>query len=519
MNPKPKSCFVLLIFLLISLPPVFAAGGSVPENDDSPMGINLTAISYYGTELVFVDIFKQSQPFQSQMKGKPYGKGPRLHLTPGGWPGYLEPGQSADTLMCRNIENYPSGDYICLYDGRGRIEFGFDARVKSRSPGRIIVSVDPSDAGILLSIRETFAEDPVRNIRLILPGFENTYEKQPFHPLFLKHWSIFKVIRFMDWMRTNDSKISRWSDRPLPSSPTQAGPGGAALEYMIKLANTLHADPWFCMPHQVTDDYISHFARLLKQKLNPDLRIYIEYSNEAWNTKFKQAKYCLRMGRAMQLDENSFSAQLSFYAKRSVEVFRMWEAAMGGTSNLVRVLSAQCKNPWTSEKILTFENAYQYADALAIAPYFGMGLGNPDRQGLTEAMNIEQIMRFCRKDIHELSSLTSRHHRIAEQYGLDLIAYEGGQHLVGYGGAENSPILQNLFFQANNHPRMKQMYREQLNGWRIAGGRLFTAFSSMCRYGKWGSWGLLEFFDQDPETAPKYRAVMEFMESNPKWWK
>lgn len=513
---KTISSILLLAFLIWPVP---AIGGNMPANSDSPMGINLSAVSYWSTELVFTDIFKQSQPFWSQMKGRSHGKGPKLHLTPDGWPGYLEPGQSADTLMCRNIEHYPPGDYICLYDGRGRIEFGFDASVKSREPGRIILRVNPSGAGILLSIRETFAEDPVRNIRVILPGFENKYKKQVFHPLFLKHWSRFKVIRFMDWMRTNDSKITTWAERPLPSRQTQAGPKGVALEYMIQLANTLHADPWFCIPHQASHDYVSRFARLLKQKLDPDLRIYVEYTNEAWNTRFKQAGYCLNMGQAMRLDENPFTARLCFYAKRSVEVFHMFKEAMGGTGRLVRVLSAQCENPWTSEKILAFENAYRYADALAIAPYFGMDLGSPRRQDRTEAMDIEGIMRFCQKDIRKLDRLVERHHRIAEHHGLDLIAYEGGQHLAGYGGAENNPILQNLFSRANYHPMMKQLYRRQLNGWRLAGGRLFAAFSSMCRYGKWGSWGLLEFFDQDPETAPKYRAVMEFMESNPKWWK
>jgi hypothetical protein len=40
------------------------------------------------------------------------------------------------------------------------------------------------------------------------------------------------------------------------------------------------------------------------------------------------------------------------------------------------------------------------------------------------------------------------------------------------------------------------------------GGDLFCHFSSVGRWTKWGSWGLLQFYD-DPPT-PKFKAVMEW---------
>ena len=36
----------------------------------------------------------------------------------------------------------------------------------------------------------------------------------------------------------------------------------------------------------------------------------------------------------------------------------------------------------------------------------------------------------------------------------------------------------------------------------------------MSQYGKWGSWGILENQDQNPAGAPKYQAIIEFMEKN-----
>jgi hypothetical protein len=38
------------------------------------------------------------------------------------------------------------------------------------------------------------------------------------------------------------------------------------------------------------------------------------------------------------------------------------------------------------------------------------------------------------------------------------------------------------------------------------------------RYSKWGSWGLMEYHGQPVGEAPKYQAVLEFLEKNPIWW-
>ena len=47
-------------------------------NWNSAVGINLGGVSYYSTEIVFVDLFKHSQPWKSQGPGKPYGRAASL---------------------------------------------------------------------------------------------------------------------------------------------------------------------------------------------------------------------------------------------------------------------------------------------------------------------------------------------------------------------------------------------------------------------------------------------------------
>jgi hypothetical protein len=93
--------------------------------------------------------------------------------------------------------------------------------------------------------------------------------------------------------------------------------------------------------------------------------------------------------------------------------------------------------------------------------------------------------------------------KVADKYGLKLVCYEAGQHLVGVGGGEDNEQLTKLFHAANRHPRMGAIYGEYLDTWRSLGGNLMCIFASTGAWSKWGSWGLLEFADQAEKDIPK----------------
>jgi hypothetical protein len=469
---------------------------------------------------VFVDLFKHSQTFKSQAPGAGYAQGGPLDLTPEGWVHSLNGnGHFADSIILSQPKlGYPAGVYTCLYDGQGKIAFAYGTQVVEESPGRIRVSVKADQNLLSLRITETNPADPVRNIRVILPGFEDTYQEQPFHPDFLKRWAKFKVLRFMDMQCTNNSRQANWSDRPTPAMQTQGSEAGVALEYLIQLANTLHADPWFCLPHLASDDYVRNFAQMVKTQLDPNLSIYIEYSNECWNGIFAQAGYCRDKGKESGLSDNDYQAQLRYYSRRCVEIFKIWEEVFGGHERLVRVLAAQSANPWTSGQVMDFEEACKHADVLGIAPYFGNALGDPKTADEVAQWTVDQVLDKCAGYIAEGNKTIAEQARLAKDHGLRLVAYEAGQHLVGYGGAENNQALEDLFHAANRHPRMKELYLDYLAGWKQNGGTLAVMFSSMGTYSKWGSWGLMEYHGQSPSDAPKYQATIQFIEANPKWW-
>jgi hypothetical protein len=507
----------LSTFVLLTSSAVYSHAA---PNQDSALGINLAGVTYWSSEIVFVDLFRHSQTFKSQAPGKGYAQGGPLDLTDTGWVRSLrDDGQFADSIvLSRPKLGYPAGVYTCRYEGQGKIEFAYGTKVVSEQPGRILVDVKQDQNLLTLRITQTDPADPVRNIRMILPGCAGTYQDQPFHPEFLQRWEKFKVLRFMDMQRTNNSAQVNWSDRPTPEIQTQGSEAGVALEYLIQLANTLKADPWFCLPHQATDDYVRSFAEMVKTELDPNLRVYIEYSNECWNGIFAQARYCRDKGKALGLSDNDFQAQLRYYSRRSVEIFRIWENVFGSPARLVRVLAAQSANPWTSGQVMDFEEAFQHADVLGIAPYFGHGLGNPQTQDEVARMTVDQVLDKCAAYIAAGNQTIAEQARLAKERGLRLVAYEAGQHLVGYGGAENNQPLEDLFHAANRHPRMKALYLDYLAGWKTNGGTLAVIFSSMGTWSKWGSWGLMEHHGQPVAEAPKYQAVIEFLQTNPKWW-
>lgn len=495
-------------------------GSHAAPNGNSALGINIAGVTYWSSEIVFVDLFKHSQTFKSQTPGKGYDQGGPLDLTPEGWVRSLRgDGHFADSIiLTRPKLGYPAGVYTCLYEGKGKIQFAYRTKAVEESPGRIRVEVG-SDLDLLaLKITEADPADPVRNIRVILPGFENTYESQPFHPEFLRRWEGFKVLRFMDLQRTNNSKVAQWSDRPTPQMQTQGDDAGVALEYLIQLANTLDADPWFCIPHRAGDDYVRNFAAMVKANLEPGLKVYIEYSNECWNGIFGQARYCRDKGKELGLSDNDYQAQLRYYSKRTIEIFKIWEDVFGGKDRLVRVLAAQHANPWTSQQVMDFEEAYKHADVLAVAPYFGNALGDPKTQDEVAQMTVDQILDKCAGYIAAGNKTIAEQARAAKERGLRLVAYEAGQHLVGYGGAENDKRLEDLFQTANRHSRMKSLYLDYLAGWRQNGGTMVAIFSSLRSSSKWGSWGLMEYDGQPSVEAPKYQAVIEFLDQNPRWW-
>jgi hypothetical protein len=235
---------------------------------------------------------------------------------------------------------------------------------------------------------------------------------------------------------------------------------------------------------------------------------------------FEQHRCAEEQGKKLGLGpkERPWEGAAMFHARRSVEIFRIWEEVFGGRTRLVRVIAWQAAGGayWSDNMLLAQADTACHCDALAIAPYISFMPGPENKSLKSEDVarwTVDQVLdRVETNALPECVGWMKTQKAVAEKYGLKLVAYEAGQHLVGVGGGENNETLTKLLIAANHHPRMANIYTKYLDAWRDQGGDLMCIFSSITSDSKWGCWGLLEGADQT--ASPKFDAVVEWNRRN-----
>lgn len=518
------------------------AQGMILNDDTNPRGLNigtnLGGISDWSPAIPFIDAFRSSRSWITQnSKIWDTKESYLLDVDANGWIKSLPTLGSTNytyvsTPMLNNLQGrYQGGQYVVLYDGEGTLQYRWDAvkNVNASKPGRDVIEVTPSNRGILLSLTATNPDNYLRNIRVIPISQEKTYTVQPFNPDYLSKIDPFSTFRFMDWMKTNNSTQQNWSDRPTLNSSTWAT-NGASVEIMVQLANVTQSDAWFNMPAQATDEYVRNFAQYVKENLNPNLKVYVEYSNEVWNMGFGQSKWIIAQAKQewTNSSDSDYTKLVDWYSRRTTQVTRIWDQVFDNQKDrVIGVMAGQAANPWVLNRALQYKwdtvrkSDRDYGiDAIAIAPYFGNYLGQASNRALLESWTTTQPDGGLNNLFDELTqgglvpnspaggavqaaiNNMQKHSVIAQQRGLQLLAYEGGQHLVD----SNNAAVTNLFIQANRDPRMGQIYDRYLSAWNQLGGGLFMNFSDIGQNSKWGSWGALEHVN-DAGSA-KYDALI-----------
>ena len=523
------------------------------------VGTNLHRLADWSPQLPFLNGFKSARQWLTQdinvttnenggfVNTWNTGEFADLDLDRNGWVKSLpEPEDdpeysSVGTILYRDVGQYPGGEYVVLYEGEGTLKYSFDAQKDeaASTPGRDVINVDPTNAGIWLRITETDPNDTgdyLRDIK-IMPAEYEYADNQIFNPTFLEKIQPFNTLRFMDWMATNNSTQGEWDNRPTPESAVFSGEI-ASVESMVELANRTDTDPWFTMPHQATDEYITNFANYVKENLDPQLQIYLEYSNEVWNLDFDQGGWVEEQGINEFSNSNvgDFAKRIDWYSQRTIEITQIWDEVFNtDKERVIGVMSGQAANLWTARRPLEYQWAEEPLDheeygidALSFAPYFGSYLGKPEYEAEIESW-IEEEDGGLDKLFQELTtgglledapqngslqqsySWTENYINLADRHNLDLITYESGQHLRGNSGVEDNQALTNLFISANRDPRMGEIYQEYFTTLDDLGVDLSVNYTDVSSYNKWGSWGILENVNQP--SSPKYN-VLESLTAN-----
>src|SRR5947207_13917735 len=185
----------------------------------------------------------------------------------------------------------------------------------------------------------------------------------------------------------NNIMQTHWAERPTVDE-AQWSVRGVPVEVMVELANTVHANPWFNIPHLADDDYVRNFAHTVALQLDPSLTVYVEHSNEVWNGQYPQHAYAVQQGFALGLSTIPNEAAIRYHALRSRQIFDIFQQELP-PGRLVRVLGSFVSSTAVTNTALTFADTPAHLDPIAIAPYFGI---LPNDLARVRAMTPQQLM-------------------------------------------------------------------------------------------------------------------------------
>ncbi|MGD0730582.1 MAG: fibronectin type III domain-containing protein [Terracidiphilus sp.] len=406
------------------------------------------------------------------------------------------------------------------------------------------------------------------NLQVIRPGFtlaEAANPAQVFDPAFVAAFAPFAYIRFMGWLGTNNDPGSYsdpghhllpWSSRSLPTDFFQgvganlstnanidAGAWGISWEYVVLLANAANKDVWLAIPVSATggsdpleanyvaapdtSSYLYNLAMFLKNGdaftgnagLNPGLHIYLEHSNEVWNTIFGQTPWNMaaaedEVAKGGSVLNNDGDASATDWAarrhiKRLYEIAQIFESVYGPGSfgTIIRPVYAwfeldEGAGSGADNALAWFNKTYgppaNYFVAMAQGDYF-----NPSN--VAGDTTIAEVLADMTANSNADVAYLTADKATAAAYGLKIFAYEGGP--ANSGGSSDPTLNLGVQILANRDPGMDALVQTHIrNNWFGNGGGNFGYFAFSSAYSRYGSWGATD--DYRNLTTPKYNALV-----------
>lgn len=477
-----------------------------------PLGGNIGGPFDWSRGNIFVDLVKQVQFFGTA--DQPWVKG--IKTDENGWPLedfgimlFRDPFSIGNAGTYKIIFNCSVIPNITTNASSGEI-----TNLK-RDDLTGVVTADlttPKQDQLFLSFRNT--NGGVKNLKVLRPGYN---ENQTFTNECLNHIDRFSTIRIMDTVWTNASEEVSWSARQKPTD----GPfgekknRGVAWEYCIELANTTKADLWINIPHMADENYIRSLAKLIKGQLDPDLNVYVEYSNEMWNWLFPQSHWALETANKepylsmLSFDGETNPGYLHFrlVGEKIKECSDIFGEVFGKdqiNKRIRPVLCGQIVYGITYEEPLKYiagkygdPNKYIYA--IGGAPYFNMG----EEMSAKEVLTVDDIISGFNKTVDvDVPAAIENMKNFAVEYNLKMVCYEGGPdtYAPGSGNLKEKEASQ-------KDPRIKDIIVKYLENWYYSGGDLFCWYLAGASSwdSQYGSFGLIN--EPDKDIGPKVEAV------------
>lgn len=392
----------------------------------SRLGINLDRPVDFSPACPTIDAVKTARPFGSYANPAD-GKAP---VDFDGWPK-----GDFGCVVHADVDNV-TGTYKLSYSGTGMPSALWGARIANIKKTGSIETADDAVTADLIATGDTFGfrvsgAKNVHNVKLFRPGY--TSDAGVFTRDFVASKSPFGIIRLMNWTRTNDTTVKKWEARAKVTDAQWSHPAkGAPWEPWLDYARALSKDLWLCLPHLADESYIDSLAKLCAERIGPAANVYLEDSNEIWNTQFIQGQALPGMAAAAGM------ARMPFHALRTIkagEIFRRHLPA----ARVRPVLAMQFSNygeaaiatAWVKK---TYPNG-SGLHAIAIAPYYA----NPGTPTATTPQPYADHMLTTAKRWQagqgDAIATINKFAALAKSIGGKLVGYEGGPDLAPGGDA------------------------------------------------------------------------------------
>ncbi len=479
------------------------------------VGTNLDGLSYFDTLGPFNDLATEFNKWGRP--DTPWITDGSIQRTPDNYP-------AVDAAAITFASGYITGDYRVSYRGTGTVSFSrfqsvdgvnqklddlnFTPTLQSDGTwqGTVHLEMPPTIEKwyFVLSITGQGNSDQIRDLHIISPDADPSISPT-FRPVFLQKLAAFNgPLRMMDWMQTVGSTTTRFETRTqLTRFSWATAAGGLPIEVMIELANTLHKDLWVNIPHKANDAYITQFADMLRDTLDPSLKVYVEYSNEVWNSSSAAGGYVY--GILAPADGLSAAQEMGKQTVRVSNIFKTEFGATRDASQVRPILGAFiASSAWAQGALdyikTTYGDPKNFIAGIAVAPYVGV---ESDMADINNAdLTLDMLFGWMNGWIDTaLDTWLRANKQVADQYEVALESYEGGQHLQALAFAGN----ENIKRQAQDDPRMGEVYQHLISKWVADGGDIFGNFSLATKYSKFGYWGMLQTIGE--ADSVKYSAV------------
>ena len=494
------------------------------------LGINFMVCTDYDFGYIFADVVKQGRhwftpggadPCPVDANGWPTGDDAAMIMFASGMPGVQGTYKLSFDASTPNVTLtnwYP--------DPNGYITFAN----KVYNNGHYTVDVNVSSAALggpeFISPHFQNTGNGVRNVKCMMPG------QQPgdvFSNNMLNAIDLFGTMRPTGMVDASMIHSVNWSDRRNALSPSQSNypmPNdnlhyGVSYEYLIMLANQTHKDLWLNLPRLATDDYITKTAQLCKYgsdgvnpytstqsnpvfpPLDANLNLYTEFSNEIWNYNADNEKD-LAVAEQNAGDpyhwnyDNSGNVYYWAFERtgyKAMHISNIFRSVFGdaqmpntGNSRIRPVLAGQIdRYPVYLVGLQYIDHVWGAGNAYGNTPhpvnyYFYALSGAPYPVFNTTADNLTVDDIFaglynCLSGTGESGDGYNNFKMIDDlrtfsiQYGLKMVAYEGGQSLYKQGHSDAAKEA------AQNDPRMKQFTKDLLNYWFSKTDGVFLYFT------------------------------------------